>query len=899
MLQLWWRRLSVVFLFLIVAACSGGGCSSGCAGCGITPLPGGFPKPSVITNAGALRVTRHGLDFLGDNLGTVAGKALPNNSGGVISFNVPTSQSTQKFGGIFTITIDICPNGPQPNNNPKECIAEINLANAKLHLDAANYSTVNGEPALRISGTIPLRVQDLPINMTTLGAFGIGVGQGGNPVCQGGVPNGPNGLGFDYFDFPLEVLLPLINETIAPRDGYTKIDVKNAVINPTIDKNNIALCKNCGGIFNGFCTAIFSWIKDQVFGQLVAPLKNQIKSLLESQLCTKPNPNVNPSCPTGSQPDSNNAKCVYTSDPATCVPTQLGMDGHIDLSGLLAKISPGTAGGLDFVLAAGGDMMPSSDATTNTPPDGNGNTPNGMTLGLLGGALPMPQSNCVPLYDNKIPTGIPIPDEMKQNTLTPWLQGDNGPDLGIALSGRYLNFAFASVYNSGLLCLGVSTEQFAQLQSGLLSVLIPGMKTLTFEQKAAPVAIVTRPQQPPIVKIGSGKDIKTDPLLLITLKQFSIDFYVWSLDRFVRAFTFTGDVSLPLNLSTAKDPKSNPNGGLLPVLGGINIAPGATLSNNDLIVDDPSLVAGSISALLGGIAGQFLGALKPVDLSNSLAKFGLGMSIPDGGIRKLTKDTDDYVAIFADLSLAKGNAVGEADVQAKIVQKVVHPEAMSLTTADREKLPELHMALSSSWDNGSHVVEYSYAVDEGTRSAWDRNRDLVIKNDSLFLQGKHVLHVWAREVGNPQSESSTPTDVPFTIDVLAPMMKLEAKDDVLQVQAWDIVSPQEALVMRTKTNGDFSPWTAVHGIPVADLSSASSITVEVKDEEGNVASQAQPLVRGRPDPTTATGGGCGCVAVGSTAGNWAFGMPAIAGLFAFGWRRRNRRRDQKVQGSAS
>lgn len=93
MLQLWWRRLSVVLLFLVVAACSGGGCSSGCAGCGVTPLPGGFPKPSVITNAASLRVTRQGLDFLGDNLGTIAGKLLPNGQNGIISFNVPDRKS--------------------------------------------------------------------------------------------------------------------------------------------------------------------------------------------------------------------------------------------------------------------------------------------------------------------------------------------------------------------------------------------------------------------------------------------------------------------------------------------------------------------------------------------------------------------------------------------------------------------------------------------------------------------------------------------------------------------------------------------------------------------------------------------------------------------------------------
>src|SRR5262249_25846086 len=156
-------------------------------------------------------------------------------------------------------------------------------------------------PALRISGTIPLRVQYLPVNVggtVNLGGFGVGVGQEGNPNCNGGIPNGPNGPGFDYFDFPIEVLLPLVTETIQPRDGYTKIDTKNAVINPTIDNNNIALCKSCG-LISPVCNAFIDWVKGLVFGSIKDPLISQLKSVLDDQLCMKPNPNVNPQCPTG------------------------------------------------------------------------------------------------------------------------------------------------------------------------------------------------------------------------------------------------------------------------------------------------------------------------------------------------------------------------------------------------------------------------------------------------------------------------------------------------------------------------------------------------------------------------------------------------------------------------
>src|SRR6185312_5266626 len=134
------------------------------------------------------------------------------------------------------------------------------------------------------------------------------------------------------------------------------------------------------------------------------------------------NPAVTPSCPTGSHadmpdggapasdagtladggaPPAPSYTCVYDADPTTCVPMELGTDGHIDLGHLLASISPGTSGALDFVLASGGAMIPAPGADAGT----NGDTPNGVTLGMLGGALPQPQSTCVPAIPNPMPTG--------------------------------------------------------------------------------------------------------------------------------------------------------------------------------------------------------------------------------------------------------------------------------------------------------------------------------------------------------------------------------------------------------------------------------------------------------------------------------------------------------------
>ena len=866
MLRMWSRRALVVLLFLIVASCSGGGCSSGCAGCGVKPLPGGYPKANAITNAASIRVTRPGLDFLQANVGTLASKAL-GGAGGVLHFNVPTSTQSITF-----VNITICPQGPKPNANPPECVADINLAGAKLKIDAITPH------AVKISGTVPVQLKLLPVD-TSLGSLDVEIGVGG---C-GNV---------SYADVPIDIELPLIAEKISPRDGYMKIDAQNAVVNATIDQNIVNVCNG------GFIGFIINAFKSLVVSQFTGPLTNQIKSALISQTCTKPVPTEAPPCPTGSQPDvadlTKATKCVFTSDTKTCVPTMLGMDGHVDLSSALASISPGTSGGLDFMLAANGDMDPAPGAAL----DANGHTTNGMTLGMFGGTLPQPKSDCVPVAENPVPMGIPIPDEMTKDKQTPWPATDaTGPHLGIALAGRYLDYSFTSVYNSGLLCLGVSTEQFQQLNSGLLSLVIGSINKLTFESKPAAAAITTRPQAAPKIKIGHGTDIKKDPLLAIQLNKFAIDFYIWSEDRFVRIFTFTSDVTVPVNLQTAKNAQ-NPNGGLLPVIGDLTLANGV-VTNADLLTDDPTQIAGALQGLFGGIVGTFIGkGLKPFDVSTALKSLGLALTIPDGGIRKLSKGTDDYLAIFADLALAAGTAMPEVNTEARIIGRTVHPEAMSLTTADRAKFPTLRATFSSPGGEGAAPIEYSYWIDETTRSAWSREAEVTIDSDYLLLQGKHVLHVVARTVGQPQSEDSTPADVRFTIDTLAPHVSLHAAAEAgkLTVKAWDLVSDDAALVARHRTSsgaaggsvGEWSAWAPLAD-GVVETGDAASVDVEVKDEEGNVGSVSQALVRGRPDPSLKPVGGCGCSTPGGVSDAplaWAGSAALLAGILLLAARRR-------------
>jgi hypothetical protein len=873
----WWRQALVVVLFLLIASCSGGGCSSGCSSCGIAPIAAGFPSTNTIPNSASARVTQHGLGFLSANIGTLVTNLLGRSgTPGIIDYPIPTLQES-----VDGISVTICPNGSNASSSPPICLAEINIGGATLTVSAVSPDN------LSLSGTIPIRARDLQVTGIPI-INGVDIALGSNGTC----PSSAGGSDADFANIPVTISLPLISDPKAPHEGYTMVDAANATVGITIASGDIKLCASDCGILGVVCNAILSLLPGTIASALQTPLETQIKTVLEGAVCTKANADLSPACPTGTHPAGGDAglppvaadggitgtepNCVLDSDNTTCLPIELGTEGHMNLGALVASISPGTTGALDFMLAAGGNMNPVNS---------------GMTLGLLGGALPQPQSNCVPVAANPAPTGLTIPDELTGNTVTPWPAGDPGPDIGLALNSQFLTYAFGSAYNSGLLCLGVTTDFNQELNTGLVSFLVPSLKTLTFEEGSAAMAITTRPQQAPLVTLGGGTNLTTDPLITILMKTFAIDFYVWSEDRFIRAFTYTADITVPVNLTTNVT-TSNPNGGLLPAIGTLTLA-NAALSNNELISDDPTKTTNGLTSILGSIVGQLLGSgFSPIDISSALNSFGLGLNIPAGGIRELTKGSETYVGIFGDLSLAGAQIVPQIETGVRLVDLTVHPEGMTLAGVQPATAPSLHVMFDSPADNGTAPVEYSWRIDQGTWTEWARDRDVTIVHPMLYMQAKHTLSVVSRVVGQPLSQDPTPAQIAFTIDVLPPNVGIVEKDDApsgFAIKAVDIVSPQSALMGRTRgtdTNGVVGAWT--DWMPVTQMSVApglSAIDVEARDEIGNIGKISSALIRGRGDPTLPVTGGCtnGCSAASQSSSGWpaiALGIAGIAALFS-------------------
>jgi hypothetical protein len=871
---------------LWLAACGGG--AGGGSGCG-SPLPDGFPEADRIQNAGAVRVTRTGLDFLAANAPAVAGQLIQTDGGtsatGTTTFEINATEQKGQTGVTdpIPITIDytmkICPNGPKPGANPPECEVEIDLKKSVFQFDAHTPNK------LRIHGDIPVRLKNLPIHVdTSVGASiegGVGLGTLIGSGCTGVPATTPT---VDWKTFPIEMQLPLVAETLEPRTGYTKIDVDNAVIDIQLAESDVAICATCGTILDtlGVCAGIVSDTKKNAFKSFGGgALGDQLKGALKSSLCEKPNAAANPPCPKGTL--IKDGVCMFASQPTVCASSVLGTMGRTDTASLLGGI--GGEGSLDFLFASSGAMSPTPGAAPDDTPY-PGHTTNGMTLALFGGARASVPSRCVPSFTPTIPTGIPVPDELLANTLTPWPADTKGPDLGIALAGRFLDYSLGSAYAAGALCLGVTTEQVDQLKTGVLSLFVPSLTKLTLEQKGAAMAISTRPQAPPRLELGSGQDIKTDPLLRLHLDKFAVDFHVFTLDRYLRVLTFTSDVTIPINLQTAKDPQTNPNGGILPVLGDIGIA-NPSISNQQLLAEDPAKLLDSMTRLMGSLVSQVGGVVSPISLTNLIAGSGIGATIPDGAIRKLQKGDDAFLGIFANLESGQAATI-EAGARAKITERIVHKDAMSLSTLTRETRPMLKASFSALIDQASATaarpIEFSWAIDRGSRSAWSQERTPTIETDDLVLQGHHDLRVWARVVGQPRTEDSAPFEVPFIIDALAPEIRAtEATAGHVKVEAFDFVSDESVLrgrvrLVRGSASDAFGPWVPLAELAVIDTGRATELQIEVVDEDENVGRTKLLLIRGRTDTTigNAQAAGCGCKAAGGGATDSRAALAALA-----------------------
>ncbi len=830
--------------FILFAGCGGGG--GGCSGCacGMGPLQSGFPVENRIDNAASIRLTDSGVSFLNDNLDRLVG-ALVGGEGEVVEVPIPSSDGSQ-----LGIDFFVCEAGPMNMATPPECILEVDVGNSGLVL------TVEPDRNIRIVGPLPIRLQKLPMRIAYFCVPGLGCLESNiditltdNQACPG------DSADFVPLDVDTDISIEVDPDMSRVRYGYsrTKIDV-------TIDEQTLSdSIRICGNVDASILNSLASVVSDQLISQVTGLIDEQI----QSAVCEQADPLAAQPCPEGTS--DVDGICRYGTDPGDdCVSTVLGLEGKMDLASL------GANGAFDLTLAAGGVTL-RGDGSGFALGDLNP-VVGGASLSMHGGLNPAPVSGCVPKLDIAAPGAIPVPSELLTNTVPDWPSTTPGPHMGFALSERFLNYALAQLQQAGGLCIGIGPDTIPQLNSGLLQIGLgtPSMVELGLQKAPQPTAIALRPQTPPVVVVGEGTNIDTDPLLDITLDELAFDFYMWSTDRYVRMFTATFDLHTTMNLDVDAE-------GIMPVIGALSLTNGV-VTNNDLLREDPAKIALALEDLVGGLVGDAIGgALPSINLNDSLAGVGLELTIPpsvDGqgspGLRKLTQDGDNFIGIFATLAIPT-MAIDSAETKVDLLALEVDPAGHQLSSWTRDNGPRVRLALgaqtlptealSDDALSNEGALEYQIRLDRGLWHPFVPAGEITLREPWLRAQGHHRLEIRARRVGEPATLDPTPAVFDLLIDPQAPTVSVEPGEEpsTWLISVADLVSAPESIMLRHRVETAdglqaWSPWLAATELSsVTAPEDAVQLEIQARDENHNIGTVSQPLIRGR-----AASDGCQC-----------------------------------------
>jgi hypothetical protein len=666
------------------------------------PLPNGFPAAERNPKSIQVRVTSSGLDFLEAHVSEVAEGAIP---GGLSSDVPPECTKNPKI---------CCPGNGQA---PKKCRIIVDLEPRdgdppRLEL------TPQDPPGNRLGVLVRTRIRTetpMPIEYNT----------GIYPVkCDVTIDSERAGKP----SLTMTTALDFLQDRSA---GTTRL-VSGPVEITDLDNDDLELK-------GGIDCAIANLAKGVFMGQFKKQIEDQVKNAITEQLCKtcETDGTCAPfaSCQeqTCEIDDSFGKRCLQ----------ELGATGRMAAASVFASISPGMTGNMDLYDVAGGY------ATT---------TQEGLSLGVLGGALPAEHHPCVP--SSSAPPKVDVP-------LSAFFQGNTRPDtnaafdVGLGVHISYLNQALWAAYEAGFLCLSVGPAASPMLNTDTFAIVSTSLSYL-LDEGSVPLILGLRPQVPATMTLGDGtfqendkgETVIDDPLFTISLPKLEIDVYALIDQRYVRVFTVHADVTLPLSLDVSADGK------LLPVLGDVEEAfTNLAVTNSELLTEEPEELATNFRAILGVAVPMLTSQLGGIDLPDLV---GLKLEVQRGGITSV--DDHTFFALFANLA-AKSETAGKptrAVTRARIMDvRAPAPSAFAQSPRDPDLRPEIDLELGG---DGAAPLEFQYRIDGGFWSPFGTRSRVTLVRDAFWRKGRHTVEVRAREVGRPDTLDPRPVLLEAQID---------------------------------------------------------------------------------------------------------------------------------------
>ena len=874
------RLLAAYSVVLLVASCSGGGCSS-CAGGALHPIHGEYPltPETRIPHAMQIRLTDQGLS----SVSTFA----PDLFAGFLANGINVPRSSMSIGvGYATIC---------PGNN---CNLTVSLPTtpAPMVLSFVPTDQINAKVRVIIQGNIPI---SSCVN-EVVGITGCNSDCSGS-ICVfgtcGGCANGPSPtINIDttrgsYTYIGLETNVAIARDSHAQRLDYFRPDFVaptasstaaiqetpgETIENADLQCNDSVVCVFFS-LLEGTITSAFT----SQFGAALAPIQSALAAT------SMPDP---PGCPAGTAPTgADSAHCFFPD--GTQVPTLLGTQGTGNFGALLASFTPGLSANASYVIGAGDH---SNDAEVSVA---TGDT--GMTIDAFGAVISTQHSSCVPLMQHPALPTIPEWTNLRQNTI-PGSQPAVTTDLSVGIAEDFINSALWNLWDAGLFCLGLNSRTSQMLTTGTFSALpqLTQLNHVTFPARNSALAVAMRPQNPPTVHVGGGTDLNTDPLMLVNFHSLALDFYAFSEERYVRFMTVTTDLSLPVNLMTD-------TGGLRPTLGMATTANAVVSNQQPLLGTTQASLGGVVASVIGTAVGQFAGSIPaiaipsiPLPSTGGMSAGNINIQIPGmGGIQGLSEGTGTaasrYIALFANLQYVSNSGhIAPPHLETSLsFERIAYDPAIYTggTTFTPDQLPHIRLHIQTPETFG-HDVEYTYRVDGMTWSPWTRQTTVDVSSPSFIAQGGHHIEARARVIDEVDSVDLTPARVDFDFDTTPPVGRVERPDEhTLTIVATDDVVDQAQLQYSVQFDtGDQTEFTNQHVFEVP--SGARHYEVWIRDTNGNtthLSSDLTPLIiRGGPSTDAAA---CGCSTPGGRADGTGSLMAAVAAaLFALSWTRRRR-----------
>lgn len=453
--------------------------------------------------------------------------------------------------------------------------------------------------------------------------------------------------------------------------------------------------------------------------------------------------------------------------------------------------------------------------------------------------------------------------------------------LGASLAESAVNQMLFGTYNTGALCLELSTDSVHQLTGGAFPVsaglvdVLTGGKLRQFAAPDAPVIIALNPSQPPVITFGAGTD--EEGHLIVEWPKTEVSFYVLMNERFARVFAVEADIDMQLTV--------------------FNEAGTSTLHIG--IIDGPNVgnFVETYNELLPGVAFTevlegLIGTLFDAALGDGLAfDFDIGPVLSDAlgapifvrmlGIETIPVDDPAFLNVYLQLSDTNPNPVFAHTPPLSIRER----EPVSLpSVAERvaAMTDELHL------DGADPDMEYLARVDFGAwRGPFKPDGDeLVIRDPKLRLTGHHRVWVRARDPRDINSLDPVGTETAVWVDPEAPRVSLAVKGGELVASGTDAVVRVDDLQWQWQLDdGEWSEPSSLTHQPIAELD-ARRVSVRALDLAGNISRPAAidlATEKKRLDREAAFGDG-GCAQAGDAAWLGALGLALVGAL-----RRRPRR----------